>query len=74
MSTATAPVVSRWRQKLAEHWPEYASEGSGLALFMISACTFGTLLSHPESPVVRLAQNATLLRFLMAVAMGAQLL
>src|SRR5438034_10321781 len=70
ISTKTAPVPSRWKQKLTEHWPEYASEGSGLGLFMISACTFATLLAHPDSPIVRLVQNATLLRFLMAVAMG----
>jgi aquaporin Z len=53
-----------------EHWPEYAYEGLGLALFMISACTFGTLLAHPESPVVRLVGNPTLLRTLMGMAMG----
>lgn len=70
ISAAKASVVSRWRQKLTEHWPEYASEGSGLGLFMISACTFATLLAHPDSPIVRLVQNATLLRFLMGVAMG----
>ncbi len=70
ISAAKASVVSRRRQKLTEHWPEYASEGSGLGLFMISACTFATLLAHPDSPIVRLVQNATLLRFLMGVAMG----
>src|SRR5262249_39787152 len=37
---------------------------------MISACTFGTLLAHPESPVVRLVRNPTLLRTLMGLAMG----
>ena len=70
ISTKTAPVASRWKQKLAEHWPEYASEGAGLGLFMISACTFGTLLAHPDSPVVRLIDDATLRRCLMGLAMG----
>jgi aquaporin Z len=56
--------------KAAEHWPEYAIEGAGLGLFMISACTFGTLLAHPDSPVVRLIPNATLLRIVMGLAMG----
>src|SRR5262245_50284022 len=37
---------------------------------MISACTFGTLLAHPDSPVVRLVRNPTLLRTLMGMAMG----
>ena len=54
----------------AEHWPEYASEGLGLGLFMLSACAFGTLLAHPESPVVRLIRNQTVLRVLMGLAMG----
>src|SRR5262249_49674537 len=59
-----------WTATLAEHWPEYVSEGLGLGLFMVSACTFGTLLAHPESPVVRLVRNPTLLRTLMGMAMG----
>jgi aquaporin Z len=52
------------------HWPEYVIEGSGLGLFMISACGFGTLFGHPDSPVVRLIRNPTLLRVLMGLAMG----
>jgi aquaporin Z len=60
----------KWPATLTNHWPEYASEGVGLGLFMISACTFGTVLTHPESPVVRLVRNPTLLRALMGMAMG----
>jgi aquaporin Z len=37
---------------------------------MISACTFGTLLAHPESPVVQLIRYPTVLRVLMGLAMG----
>src|SRR5215813_13770258 len=72
MSIPSKPVPSvfTWTGTLADHWPEYASEGLGLGLFMISACTFGTLLGHPGSPVVRLVRNPTLLRTLMGMAMG----
>jgi aquaporin Z len=59
-----------WRQTFAKHWPEYVMEGSGLAFFMISACSFGTLFGHPDSPVVRVVQNPVLLRILMGLAMG----
>src|SRR5436309_14932778 len=37
---------------------------------MISACTFGTLLDHRDSRVVRLIDDATLRRCLMGLAMG----
>jgi aquaporin Z len=37
---------------------------------MLSACTFGTLFAHPDSPVVRAVRNPTLLRILMGMAMG----
>src|SRR5499427_150675 len=70
ISSKAAPRVPPWTATLVEHSPEYASEGLGLCLFMISACTFGTLLAHPESPVVRVVQNPTLLRTLMGMAMG----
>jgi aquaporin Z len=70
ISSTAAPRVSRWTAALIEHWAEYACEALGLCLFMISACVFGTLLAHPESPVVRLVHNPTLLRTLMGLAMG----
>ncbi len=53
-----------------DHWPEYLIEAGGLALFMVSACTFGSLLSHPSSPVVRELPDITLRRVLMGAAMG----
>src|ERR1044071_10273543 len=55
----------------AEHWPEYLIEASGLGLFMLSACAFGVLLFHPQSPVVAAIPDATLRRVLMGAAMGA---
>src|SRR5262245_45066345 len=53
-----------------EHWPEYLAEAAGLGLFMISACLFGTLLGHPESPVVRALPDPIARRVLMGLAMG----
>ena len=70
ISTRTAPRVFPWMTTFVEHCPEYASEGVGLGLFMLSACTFGTLLAHPESAVVRLIGYPTVLRTLMGLAMG----
>jgi len=35
----------------AFHWPEYAIEAVSLALFMVSAATFASLLRHPASPL-----------------------
>ena len=70
ISTKVGPGVTRWREKLEEHWPEYAIEGIGLGLFMISACVFGTLLAHPDSPAVRSIGNPTLRRVVMGLAMG----
>jgi aquaporin Z len=37
---------------------------------MISACSFGVLLFHPNSPAVRFIHNPTWLRVLMGLAMG----
>jgi aquaporin Z len=52
------------------NWPEYVIEAAGLALFMISACVFGTLLGHPGSPVVGAVPDPLLRRVLMGTAMG----
>jgi aquaporin Z len=64
------PTISWWTRALTTHWPEYCIEAGCLALFMVSACIFGTLLGHPESPVVELVQDPTLLRVFMGLAMG----
>src|SRR5262249_18630994 len=57
-------------RRLLEHLPEYAIEGALLGAFMLSACTFGVLLEHPDSPVHRAIADPTLRRALMGVAMG----
>jgi aquaporin Z len=52
------------------HWPEYLIEGACLALFMVSALTFGTILEHPASLVHQTIPNPLLRRFLMGLVMG----
>jgi aquaporin Z len=59
------------RSALTDHWPEYLAEAVGLALFMLSACLFGTLLGHPDSPIARAIARPLALRALMGIAMGA---
>lgn len=56
---------------LRRHWPEYVIEALLLALFMLSASLFGTLLGHPDSPVRRAIGTPLALRALMGCAMGA---
>src|SRR5947207_12861539 len=55
---------------LKQHWPEYLMEAAALGIFMISACRFGILLEHPDSPVRRLIADPFLRRFLAGLAMG----
>ena len=55
---------------LSQHWPEYLIEASGLGLFMISACFFGSVLEHPDSPVHQALPDPFLRRVLMGMAMG----
>jgi aquaporin Z len=52
------------------HWPEYAIEAAGLGAFMISACAFGVLLFHPDSPAHRLFPSDLARRAAMGAAMG----
>jgi aquaporin Z len=56
--------------RMCRHWPEYASEALGLALFMIAAAVFATLLEHPSSPLRAAVPHATVRRVLMGLAMG----
>ncbi|MGH8672070.1 MAG: MIP/aquaporin family protein [Burkholderiales bacterium] len=55
----------------ARHWPEYAMEAVGLALFMISACLFVALLEYPPSPVHQAIADPDARRLLIGIAMGA---
>jgi aquaporin Z len=59
---------------LRSHWPEYVMEGAGLALFMISAGAFATLLFAPESPVYEMVGPPMVRRALMGAAMGLTLI
>lgn len=52
------------------HWPEYLMEAAGLGAFMLSACTFGALLSHPASPVAAAVPDGLVRRALMGALMG----
>jgi len=51
-----------------QHWPEYLIEAWGLGAFMVSACFFGVLFFHPDSPLT--AVNAGAHNLLMGLAMG----
>jgi aquaporin Z len=53
------------------HWPEYLIEAVSLALFMVSAAGFATLLQHPSSPLAAWQAGAATRRMLMGAAMGA---
>jgi aquaporin Z len=62
MSTALAT--------LRRHWPEYLIEAGALGAFMVSACAFGVLLEHPESPIRAALPDEFVRRIVMGVAMG----
>jgi aquaporin Z len=49
-------------------------EAAGLGIFMVSACAFGALLWHPDSPVSRIVADGVGRRGLMGFAMGLTLL
>jgi aquaporin Z len=53
------------------HWPEYLIEAAGLGAFMVSACGFGVLFFHPDSPAYAALGNDLARRVVMGVAMGA---
>jgi aquaporin Z len=56
---------------MMRHWPEYLMEAAELGLFMISACSFGVILFHPDSPVAGAIHSELLRRLWMGLAMGA---
>lgn len=64
-SGAVGPVAA-----LKTHFPEYLMEAAGLGLFMVSACAFALLLSHPQSPLVAGIGSSLVRRCLMGAAMG----
>lgn len=52
------------------HWPEYLCEACCLALFMLSAATFATLLQHPASSWSLGTSSSIVSRLPMGLAMG----
>jgi aquaporin Z len=57
-------------QALVLHWPEYTIEAAGLGVFMISACLFGTWLSHPASALNQALPDPLQRRVVMGLVMG----
>src|SRR6266478_3338830 len=68
-STSSA-LTSTAKQALRSHWPEYLIEAWALGMFMVSACVFGALLDHPQSPLHQLIECPTLRRAIGGIAMG----
>ena len=66
-----AAMASGAIEAVRRHWPEYSIEAVGLALFMISAGAFATLLEYPQSPVRGMISDPLMRRALMGIAMGA---
>jgi aquaporin Z len=56
---------------IALHWPEYLFEGIELGLFMLAACSFGTLLFYSGSTVVSHIPSSAVRLVFMGLAMGA---
>jgi aquaporin Z len=52
------------------HLPEYLIDGALLGLFMVSACTVGVALEHPDSPLRAALPDAFARRALAGLAMG----
>jgi len=55
---------------MRRHVTEYAIEATCLAVFMVSACLFASLLEYPGSPIHQVLPNPTVRRVLMGFAMG----
>ena len=77
-ATETAgPWVSglhNFRVALAQHWPEYLMEATGLGIFMVAACVFGALLEYPQSPLHESIENPVERRVLMGKSFSALLI
>jgi len=73
MTTTTLPDVQTPTgalDALRNHWPEYLMEAACLGLFMISACVFSVLLSHPSSALNQAIDSPVLRRMIGGLAMG----
>jgi aquaporin Z len=58
-------------QTLRHHWPEYLMEAGEIALFMISAGLFVSVLDHPSSPIRQSVADPTVRRLMTGLLMGA---
>jgi len=58
------------KQGFRRHIPYYLMEGFGLAIFMVSASYFTTVMESPSSPVHHAIPNGQLRLLIIAVAMG----
>jgi aquaporin Z len=70
---ATAMAISKRNtpaEALRAHWPEYLMEAAALGMFMISACVFGVLLSHPASALRQGIPHPLVRQLLGGIAMG----
>src|SRR5712692_11163615 len=57
-------------EALRRHWPEYLIEAACLGTFMISACTFASLLGYPQSPAHMWLMSGIPQRVAMGLAMA----
>lgn len=57
-------------EALRKHWPEYLIEAACLGTFMVSACTFASLLGYPQSPVHMWVMGGMIQRVVMGLAMA----
>ena len=53
-----------------KHWPEYLIEMTCLGTFMVTACTFASLLGYPQSPAQMWIAAGMTRRVVMGLAMG----
>ncbi len=56
---------------MRDHWPEYAVEAFGIAVFLLAAVAGTVALEHPDSALHRALPDPLLRRALMGIAMGA---
>lgn len=56
-------------EALKQHWPEYLIEAWCLGTFMLSACSFGVLLFHPDSTAAASIDHS-IRNVVMGIAMG----
>jgi aquaporin Z len=61
----------QWKMALRKNWKHYVREGSGLAIFMVSACLFNAMLFSANGSWHRAIPGEMLKNVVMGVLMGA---